>query len=519
MHRHLGSRLDQALRTLHVVSIVAGANLIVAVIFHGAVTSLTHPAGQRQELEALHRGVWTLILGLGLSASFGTVVGIWQFLPLIRHWHSPHPEQTLRAARRCVLRAPLFQASLSFLGWMLGTLGSLAGAALEHAPLSPDTALNLAISNLILGLVCFAIVYYWLEIVLRTIYVPRLFPQGGLTAEQLSRPLSVRTRFYIYYFAVCVFPVLLLTATLRAQLAPPALQSLSGLLYGTALGILVFGAWLTLILSLGYQQPLVEMKRAVGRVRNGDYDVRVKVRSDDEIGALGDGLNEMALGLKERELMKTTLGRLVDPSVRDHLLSGNLQLGGEMREAAVLFVDIRGFTTLSERMQPQQVVQLLNAYFNHLGRCITAEGGVLNKYIGDAMMAVFGAPLALENPAASAVRAALRMRSALVELNAQLESEGLPTIRAGSGIHAGPVLAGNIGSEERMEYTVIGDTVNVASRVEGLCKELSCDVLLTHGVRERLGSAEPLLGGTLRLVTTRPVRGRQEQVQLYTVDP
>jgi adenylate cyclase len=374
----------------------------------------------------------------------------------------------------------------------------------------------LILRNQMCALVCFCIVYYWLEYLLRRFYMPALFPDGGLSQQQWASPLSVRLRFYIFYFAICVFPAVMLYSIILAQMAPEQRASFEGLLDWTLVGALVVAAWLTYIVSTGYQRPLVEMKEALGRVRTGDYDVRVQVTSDDELGALGDGFNEMTAGLKERELIRTTFGRMVDPNVRDHLLRGNLQLGGEVRQAAVLFVDIRGFTSLSEAMRPDDVVRLLNFYFDRLGRVIVAEQGMLNKYIGDAMMAVFGAPVPLPNPAAAALRAAVRMRDAVSGLNEELAREGLPALQTGIGIHCGPVLAGNIGSAERMEYTVIGDTVNLASRVEALCKELSCDLLLTHGVRECVDETE-VLNGCIEFVATRSVRGRQEPVRLYTV--
>jgi adenylate cyclase len=180
-------------------------------------------------------------------------------------------------------------------------------------------------------------------------------------------------------------------------------------------------------------------------------------------------------------------------------------------------VDIRGFTSISEAMRPDDVVRLLNIYFDGLGRVIVAEQGMLNKYIGDAMMAVFGVPVPVPNPAAAALRAALGMREAMGWLNRQLALEGLPALKIGIGIHCGPVLAGNIGSAERMEYTVIGDTVNLASRVEGLCKELSLDLLLTDEVRELVGHAREAPSGRIEFVATHSVRGRQEPVRLYTV--
>ena len=209
--------------------------------------------------------------------------------------------------------------------------------------------------------------------------------------------------------------------------------------------------------------------------------------------------------------MRDTFGKVVDPNVRDYLMSGNVKLGGETVEVSVMFCDIRSFTAMSESMEPKDVVSLLNVYFTRLGECITKNHGIINKYIGDALMAIFGAPVHSDNHAKDAYNAALDMRKALVELNKEFEKEGKPTIRFGIGIHSGKVLAGNIGATNRMEYTVIGDTVNTASRIESLCKEYKTDLLLTESTKNMLGE----VGNHLNLVADAAIRGKEETVKLY----
>ena len=152
----------------------------------------------------------------------------------------------------------------------------------------------------------------------------------------------------------------------------------------------------------------------------------------------------------------------------------DISLGGETREVTVLFCDIRSFTSMSEKMAAADVVSLLNKYFTALGECITKHHGIINKYIGDAIMAIFGAPVESKTHAQDAFLAALEMREALKKINeenaSKYKTENLPEIHFGIGIHTGNVFAGTIGASNRMEYTVIGDTVNTASRIESLCK-------------------------------------------------
>jgi len=252
------------------------------------------------------------------------------------------------------------------------------------------------------------------------------------------------------------------------------------------------------------------MKEATGEIRGGNYLIKVDVISNDEVGNLGESLNVMTEGLKEKEYIKDTFGRMVDPRVRDYLLDGKLDLGGEIREATILFADIRDFTSLSERLEPDKVVKILNRYFERMSKCVEAQSGLVDKYIGDAMMAVFGALGGQVNHARAAAGAALKMRQEREQLNAELRDEGLDEIQAGIGIHTGQVLAGNIGSSSRMEYTVIGDAVNVAARIEGLSKELSRDILISQASVERLSDEF-----TFEYLGKVVVRGKEQQVKIY----
>ncbi len=259
-------------------------------------------------------------------------------------------------------------------------------------------------------------------------------------------------------------------------------------------------------------RALRQVNTAIERVERLEYAHVEPVHTGDELEALARGFNTMVDGLKERDKLRTTFGKYMTASVMDHLLAGKVALGGESLQVSILFTDIRGFATISEKMAPQDLVALLNEYFTEMVGIVMHEGGVVDKYIGDAIMAVFGAPVPKPGDAANAVRAAVRMRRALADLNQGLAARGLPTLRTGIGIHTGIVVAGNIGSERRMEYTVIGDAVNLASRLETSTKELGVDVLIS----------EATYGFTKHVVVARPVReltvkGRQQPVLAYEV--
>ena len=217
---------------------------------------------------------------------------------------------------------------------------------------------------------------------------------------------------------------------------------------------------------------------------------------------------------RERRRVHGMFGRCVSKEVVDQILNyeGDIPLGGARQEATLLFTDIRGFTGMSETMAPEDVVALLNEYFEAMTTIILDHGGTIDKFMGDAIMAVFGAPIPRDDHAERCVQAAVEMRKALRSLQARWEAEGKPRFDTGIGINTGQVLVGNIGSARRMEYTAIGDAVNLASRIEGLTKEYGGGILISEATYERVRDvveAQPL--GAV------PVRGKARPVQLYRV--
>jgi adenylate cyclase len=215
------------------------------------------------------------------------------------------------------------------------------------------------------------------------------------------------------------------------------------------------------------------------------------------------------------EVANTQLGRYFSPGVVSRI-SGEadamLGVGGRTQEVAVMFCDIRDFTTITEDLPPSEVVGFLSQYHSRMVEVIFGFGGTIDKFIGDAIMVTFGTPDPSGDDAERSVRAGLAMNTALAELNADRERNGLPKIRHGIGIHFGPVIAGNIGTEDRLEYTVIGDTVNVASRIQDACKSVGEAFLISDAVKARL---PPDI--QVQSLPEQRVKGRQAPVQIYAV--
>lgn len=244
-----------------------------------------------------------------------------------------------------------------------------------------------------------------------------------------------------------------------------------------------FAVLLGAVLTRELTGPVRDLVAATSRVAGGDLAARVPVRSGDELGRLASAFNTMTEGLELKERYRGVLDKVVSPEVAQELLRSDILLGGETREVTTLFVDISSFTAMTEGMEPQRVVAFVNDIMSRLGTVVEAHGGVVDKYLGDGLMALFGAPVGRGDDATRAVRAALDMQRAMTALDAPRAARGEPPVRVAVGIHTGPVVAGNIGSPNRLNYTAVGESVNLAAR---LCQGAGAGVILvTHEVRTR----------------------------------
>ncbi len=238
------------------------------------------------------------------------------------------------------------------------------------------------------------------------------------------------------------------------------------------LAFIIIGMMASFGLSLNITKPIYKIVDAMKNVEHGDLNQYVDVKTRDEIQMLASSFNFMIEGLREREHIKQTFKRYVSEHVAEALIrEKGVAITGEKRITTVLFQDIRGFTSMSEQLSPEEVVSILKEYFTAMVDVIFQYEGTLDKYIGDAIMAVFGTPYSHADDPLRAVKTAIDMQKALKKLNEEWEKNGKARhLQVGCGIATGPVVAGSVGSEKRLEYTVIGDTVNLASRIEGLTK-------------------------------------------------
>ena len=282
--------------------------------------------------------------------------------------------------------------------------------------------------------------------------------------------------------------------------------------------LIIMGIFLTIAISIVYffakliSGPVISLVQATNQVEKGNYDLTIKPRSKDEIGHLTYSFSNMAKGLGEREKMKEAFGKFVNKEIANQVLRGEIKLGGERKKAAIFFSDLRGFTALSENLNPEQVVKFLNAYFTEMVNCIIKTHGVVDKYIGDSIMAHWGAiGSPSNNYTENAINAGLFMRKSLIAFNEQYKGK-FPFAKMGSGINTGPVISGQIGSEKRLEYTVIGDAVNLASRIESLNKPFATDLLISEDSYKEVQNIYKLA-----LMPSIKVKGKSAPQKIYAV--
>lgn len=348
----------------------------------------------------------------------------------------------------------------------------------------------------------------------------------ALSLAQLARPapgsaltpLRLQTEDYVTTFRRVLttenLPVwIVLQRSLAAELAPA--RDLETFLLFLTLGGLILAAITSLLLARSFSQPVQALAAHTRLIASGDYTTPIHLPRADELGDLALAFNTMSTGLAERDRVRDLLDKNVSPEVAARLLRDGAALGGEERLVTIVFADLRGFTPLSETLSPHDLLTLLNRYLDRMSAVIEAEGGVIDKYIGDEIMALFGAPEARPDDADRALRAALGMRRALAAFNQELATEGRPALGFGVGINTARVVAGNIGSHRRLNYSVLGDGVNIAARLQPLTRraDWAADIIVSDATR-RAAQGDY----TWRDLGPVTVKGKSGQLHVHALD-
>jgi adenylate cyclase len=399
--------------------------------------------------------------------------------------------------RTATLAFPVRQLVVEASGW---GVGAIVFAAI-NLPYSGLTALQVSVAVLLGGVAACALSYLILERQMRPLFA------RALATEPPSRSQlpGVATRIVLAWAFGAGTAILAAALVAIQELAGGSASAtrLAATMLFLAL-IAVAGGSATLVMAArSVADPLRSLRDGMARIETGDLDVAVPVNDGSEVGLLQAGFNRMAAGLREREELRDLFGRHVGEDVARHALTRGIELGGEQRDVAVLFVDLVGSTKLAATGEPGRVVDILNAFFSTVVDVVTAHGGWVNKFEGDAALCVFGAPTEHPDPCTAALAAGRELHGGL--------ARGLPEQRTGIGLSSGTVVAGNIGAAERFEYTVIGDPVNEAARLTELAKAAPTRLLASEAI-VRCASEEEARRWDLGESVT--LRGRGEATRL-----
>jgi adenylate cyclase len=411
-------------------------------------------------------------------------------------------ERVFRRLRRVVLRGPLRLALVQTVLWAIAA----ALFVLLNVTASGRLGFQVGATVVLGGVVTVSITYRLVEVVLRPA-VRRVLavrpPSGNVLPGVLMRTVGG----WLFGTAAPLAGVLL-AAGASIAFGGYTVERLAVVVLVLGGVALVFGGAVITLTAMTTAAPVLAVRRALRKVESGDYDVDVPVFDTTELGLLQAGFNTMVEGLRERERVRDLFGRQVGEDVARNAMENELELGGEVREVAVLFVDLVGSTTLAATRPPTEVVDLLNQFFAVVIDVVEHHGGWINKFEGDAALAVFGVPTGLSDAAGSALAAGRTLAERLAE---EVFDASGHEVRAGIGISAGEAVAGNIGDRRRYEYTVIGDPVNEAARLCDVAKETEDGVAASGAALSRASSDE-----AARWTTTgsRHLRGRTSETEV-----
>ncbi len=285
---------------------------------------------------------------------------------------------------------------------------------------------------------------------------------------------------------------------------------------GVAIGLLIVALVILELIARQFTKPIRQLADAAGVIQEGKFDEvvlpKIVEHSRNEVSQLTRAFHDMAAGLQEREKMRDVLNKVVSREIATEILSGKVHLGGEVKDATVFFADLRDFSVLTSNLPPEEVITFVNGYMNEMTKVIEVHQGVIDKYIGDAVMAIFGAPVEHPNSSLQAVLSALIIQERIKDWNDERRAAGLIVAEIGIGIHTGPMVAGNMGAEDRLNYTVLGSNVTLAAR---LCDKASAaEILITENVLQN-----PHVADTIVVEKCPPVqpKGSNKPVEIYRV--
>ena len=424
-------------------------------------------------------------------------IGIWlwvkrirYFAPAFRHLcrGSIIDPKSLTQARRRLIHLPWFAAAICGGAWFL-CVPVFLGSLMQVEP-SLDARLlwHLPVSFCISGFISITHSIFLVELATHWGLFPIFF--RGVRADLIPGvvTLSLRGRGILWAISASLCPIGSLLLLAFAPKAPGTNAAWFAVFVGT-IGI-AFGLCTALMISWLVAKPIDQLRAAADAVSRGELDVDISVTRADEFGRLLGEFDNMVRELRDKEKLRQTFGLHVGKRAAEQILAHDPGLSGVEEEITVMFVDMRSWTARTSVSAPSDVVEVMNDFFRVTVRVVEEKHrGMVNKYLGDGFMAIFGVGDSGSNHAGDAVAAGREILAAVKQLNDDLAAKGRAPIQIGIGIHSGPAIVGSIGSPQRLEFTAIGNTVNIASRMQGLTKATGRALLVTSEVRDRSGNS------------------------------
>jgi adenylate cyclase len=419
------------------------------------------------------------------------------------------PEDLLTASRRRLIHLPIWGAMLSAVAWLLFIPAFFAVMLAVRDPLAPVLYWHMPISLVVSAAIAITHSFFLIELASHWGLFSMFFQ--GVRADLIpgATVISLRIRGVLWAISAGICPI---GSLILLSFAPPGAGEdprWFALLVGS-IGI-VFGLFTAIMMSRLVAWPIDVLRSAAQEVARGQLDIHVALPRADEFGALASEFNRMIAELKDKERLRQTFGLHVGRAAAEEILARDPGLGGIEKVITVMFVDIRAFTARTDAAAPPDILRELNMFLRVMVRVVEEDhGGMINKFLGDGFMALFGVSRS-EQHAQQAMAAGFAMLSALDALNSRLRSEKRDPFRIGIGIHTGAAIVGSIGSPERLEFTAIGNTVNLAARVEQLTKQLGVPLLATQSTVAQLDSP-----AALQPHPPQEIRGLTERMVVYS---
>lgn len=439
------------------------------------------------------------------------VVPLWQ-LRRVHHAlldHHPVEPETLAAARRRVIHLPWWFLLVAAIGWLSCIPVFPLAIASAGEPLSGLVVWHLITSFVIASLIAVTQSFFAVELTAQATLFPVFFQDSNPASVPGAVPLSIRARGILWAFSAVVCPVI----SLVMLLIVPDAANLSPM-FGVTVAVVAisFGLITSWMLGRWVTAPVMQLQRAASNVARGNLNVRVKLLRSDDFGHLIERFNRMVDGLQHREKLQETFGRHVGREAAKQIMRQSDGHNGSEQVISVMFVDVRNFTRQSSKLSPTQVVHALNLFFAEAVEVIESHGGMVNKFLGDGFMAIFGVGGSSVDHGPKAVAAGQELVTSMANQKALMQEAGWEEFAIGIGINTGPAVVGCIGSPKRQEYTAIGDTVNIASRVESLTKPLGHPLLITQSTRDTLPEHFPAIA-----LPEQMVKGKTTALAVFAV--